>query len=153
MLTGAHSGDVITFQGIFHEVFDWNNQKDSRSPESYKVSPGDVLHQSVRYVAENNSYDMYIASERLGKSISWNYQLEKKQTVPESTAFIVVEHAPPGLPNLSCNKFPASNNITFTNIVIEVAGKVVPVRPSTWMTHPLRFFCSLEDTDGVHRPP
>eukprot|EP00729_Bicosta_minor_P023483 gene23483-3126_t len=68
---------------------------------------------------------MYIASERLGKSIRWNYQLEKEQTVPETTAFIVVEHAPPGLPNLSCSKFPASNNITFSNIVIEVAGKIV----------------------------
>lgn len=70
---------------------------------------------------------MYIASERLGKSIRWNYQLEKEQTVPETTAFIVVEHAPPGLPNLSCSKFPASNNITFSNIVIEVAGKIVYV--------------------------
>ena len=112
--------------GIFHEVFDWNNEKDSRSPEAYQVQPGDVLHQSVRYIAANNSYSMYIASEQLGKSISWSYALEKKQTVAETTAYIVVEHAPPGLPNLSCNKLPASNNITFSNIVIEVAGKAVP---------------------------
>ena len=60
-------------------MFDWNNQRDSRSPESYQVYPGDVLKQSVRYVKETNSYDMYIASKRSGKSISWNYKLEKAQ--------------------------------------------------------------------------
>lgn len=39
-------------------------------------------------------YDMFIASQQTGKSILWNYQLEAKQKVPETTAFIVVEHAP-----------------------------------------------------------
>jgi hypothetical protein len=86
--------------GIFHEVFDWNNQVDSRSAEHYRVYPGDVLTQSVVYKPEDNSYDMYIASKKTGKSILWNYKLEKEQNVPETTAFIVVEH---GLVVASCS--------------------------------------------------
>ena len=113
--------------GIFHEVFDWNNQRDSRSPQHYKVQPGDVLTQGVKYAAASNSYDMYIHSAATGKSISWNYKLEARQTVPETTAFIVVEHAPQ-----NCAEFPANGNITFTDITVEVAGK--PVKP-TWVPH------------------
>ena len=50
--------------GIFHEVFDWNNGRDYRSPEAYEVPAGDVLTQSVKYNAADNSYDMFIASQR-----------------------------------------------------------------------------------------
>jgi hypothetical protein len=108
--------------GIFHEVFDWNDGHDSRSPESYRVYPGDVLTQSVTYKPEDNSYDMYIASRRTGKSIAWNYALERKQAVPETTAFIVVEHKPQ-----RCAQFPPNGNVTFSGIYVEVEGK--PVRP------------------------
>ena len=31
------------FKDIFQEVFDWNDMHDSRSPEAYRVAPGDVL--------------------------------------------------------------------------------------------------------------
>ena len=110
--------------GIFHEVFDWNNGHDSRSPKSFRVYPGDVLTQSVQYVAATNSYDMFISASApkggLPKSIRWNYKLEKVQKAPESTAFIVVEHAP-----RTCNQFPSNGNITFTDIVIEVGNKLV----------------------------
>ena len=41
--------------GIFHEVFDWNNHRDSRSPQAYRVQPGDTLTQSVAYRASDNS--------------------------------------------------------------------------------------------------
>ena len=44
-----------------------------------------------------------------------------------STAFIVVEHAP-----RTCNEFPPNNNVTFTSIVVEVAGKVV--KSPKWVT-------------------
>ena len=98
--------------GIFHEVFDWNNGHDSRSPQAYEMQAGDVLTQSVVYVPANNSYSMFIASANTGKSISWNYALERKQgAVPESTAYIVVEHAPE-----DCAMFPSNGNITFVDI-------------------------------------
>jgi hypothetical protein len=47
------------------------------------VQPGDVLTQSVRYKSADNSYDMYIASAKSGKSVNWNYKLEARQGVPE----------------------------------------------------------------------
>ena len=97
------------------------NEHDSRSPQAYSVFAGDTLTQSVVYVPANNSYTMYIASARSGKSILWNYKLEAKQgDTPESTAYIVVEHQPE-----SCNMFPLNGNITFSSIVIEVEGETV----------------------------
>eukprot|EP00040_Diaphanoeca_grandis_P002756 m.22641 g.22641 ORF g.22641 m.22641 type:complete len:238 (-) comp13875_c0_seq1:412-1125(-) len=105
---------------IFHEVFDWNNEVDSRSPKSYQVFPGDTLTQSVAYRSEDNSYDMYIASKNTGESIAWNYKLEAAQKVAETTAFIVVEHAP-----FFCKEFPPNGNVTFTDIVVEVNYKRV----------------------------
>ena len=83
---------------------------DSRSPEAYRVAPGDTLTQSLRYVAATHSYDMFLASSS-GKTISWNYKLERKQRANESTAYIVVEHAPE-----DCAMFPSSGNITFVDI-------------------------------------
>ena len=97
------------------------NEHDSRSPQAYSVFAGDTLTQSVVYVPANNSYTMYIASARSGKSILWNYKLEAKQgDTPESTAYIVVEHQPE-----SCDMFPMNGNITFSSIVIEVEGETV----------------------------
>ena len=113
--------------GIFHEVFDWNDMHDSRSPEAYKVQPGDTLTQSVKYVASENAYDMYIASAKTGQSISWRYKLERRQRANESTAYIVVEHSP-----RRCDMFPPSNGITFSDIYIEVDGE--PVANPAWVT-------------------
>jgi len=112
------------------------NEHDSRSPEAYTVLPGDTLTQSVVYVPANNSYTMYIASARSGKSILWNYKLEPKQgDTPESTAYIVVEHQP-----ASCDMFPTNGNITFSSIVVEVEGEVV-TNP-TWVVQQERPACS-----------
>ena len=105
--------------GIFHEVFDWNNMHDSRSPEVYRVAPGDTLTQSIRYVPSTHSYDMYIASSN-GKAILWNYKLERVQRANESTAYIVVEHSP-----RKCAQFPPSGGITFSDIYVEVDYKAV----------------------------
>eukprot|EP00036_Acanthoecidae_sp_10tr_P011507 CAMPEP_0182927124 /NCGR_PEP_ID=MMETSP0105_2-20130417/13272_1 /TAXON_ID=81532 ORGANISM="Acanthoeca-like sp., Strain 10tr" /NCGR_SAMPLE_ID=MMETSP0105_2 /ASSEMBLY_ACC=CAM_ASM_000205 /LENGTH=232 /DNA_ID=CAMNT_0025065051 /DNA_START=24 /DNA_END=722 /DNA_ORIENTATION=+ len=103
--------------GIFLEVFDWTDERDTQSPESYAVPPGDTLRQSVQYVADTNSYDMYIHSKATGKSISMNYKLLPGQRVPETSAFIVVEHSP-----MNCAEFPANGNVTFTDISIAVNG-------------------------------
>ena len=112
------------------------NEHDSRSPEAYTVLPGDTLTQSVVYVPTNNSYTMYIASARSGKSIVWNYKLEPKQgDTPESTAYIVVEHQP-----TSCDMFPTNGNITFSSIVIEVEDKIV-TNP-TWVVQQERPACN-----------
>ena len=111
----AWSQSSLGSYSIFHEVYDWNNRRDYRSPETYDVPEGDILTQSVTYRAEDNSYDMYIASSMTGKSISWNYQLQTSQTVPESTAFVVVEHQPH-----SCDMFPASGGITFFDVTVDV---------------------------------
>ena len=110
--------------GIFQEVFDWNNMHDSRSPEAYRVAPGDTLTQSLRYEASTHSYDMYLASSS-GKQIAWNYKLERKQKANESTAYIVVEHAPQ-----SCSEFPPSGGITFSDIYVEVDNE--PVAAPAW---------------------
>ena len=58
-----------------------------------------------------------------GKSIAWNYALERKQAVPETTAFIVVEHKPQ-----RCAQFPPNGNVTFSGIYVEVEGKPVKVK-------------------------
>ena len=60
-----------------------------------------------------------------GKQISWNYKLERKQRANESTAYIVVEHAPQ-----SCSEYPPSGGITFSNIYVEVDYK--PVAQPAW---------------------
>lgn len=65
--------------------------------------PGDTLTQSVSYQAADNSYDMVITSKALGKSIRMNYALLSKQTADETTAFIVVEHAPEKCDQASCS--------------------------------------------------
>ena len=106
---------------IFHEVYDWNDGRDYRSPETYKVPSGDVLTQSVTYRAEDNSYDMYTASAATGQSITWNYQLQASQgSVPETRAFLVVEHSP-----RSCDMYPSSGFVTFAKLYVEVDGEEV----------------------------
>ena len=77
---------------------------------------------------------MYIGSKMTGKSISWNYKLEAAQKVPETTAFIVVEHTP-----MSCDMFPASDNVTFSNIYVEVEGK--PVASPKWVAAEMTAGC------------
>lgn len=120
--------------------------KDSRSPEAYKVPAGDVLTQSVRYVPEDNSYDMFIASAVTGQSISWNYALEARQgDVPETTAYIVVEHQP-----RKCAQFPASGFVQFSDMYVEV--EYLPVTPA-WVAMQESPACGSEavvlDTDLV----
>ena len=102
------------------------NENDHQSPESFAVEPGDILTQSLTCRAADRSYDMYIHSKNLGKSITMNYKLLAKQTAPESSAFVVVEHQPS-----NCNEFPASGNVTFSSISIEVNGK--PVTSPEWI--------------------
>jgi hypothetical protein len=41
--------------GVFHEVFDWSEGRDHQSPEHFAVKAGDVLTQSVKYKASDNS--------------------------------------------------------------------------------------------------
>jgi len=55
------------------------NENDHQSPESFAVEPGDVLTQALLYRAADRSYDMYIHSKNLGKSIKMNYKLLAKQ--------------------------------------------------------------------------
>ena len=35
--------------GIFHEVYDWNNQHDSRSPQAYEVEAGQSKNSQAIY--------------------------------------------------------------------------------------------------------
>ncbi len=76
---------------------------------------------------------MYIASSN-GKSISWNYKLERSQHANESTAYVVVEHAP-----RSCRQFPASGGITFSQIYVEVDYQ--PVAKPAWRVEQERPAC------------
>ena len=105
---------------MFNGVFDWTDGSWHTSPEKYTVQPGDLLTSSVVFNEADNSYTMVIASTQTGKSISTTYNIERRQTKPESTAYFVLEHQPS-----NCAAYPADGVATFMNVSLAVNGKVV----------------------------
>jgi hypothetical protein len=109
------------FYSIFNACFDWTDGSWHTSPETYTVEPGDIIDSSITYKNDgSNSYDMYIHSKNTGKSITTNYKLESGQTSEETVGYIVLEHQP-----LFCSAYPADGVCTFTDIKVEVEGKLV----------------------------
>jgi len=118
---------------IFHEVFDWNNQRDYQSSQ-FEVKQGDTITQGLSYKKSDNSYDFYLHSKDTGHTINWNYKLRSEQgNTPETVAYIVAEHQPS-----NCAQYPASGSITFSNIYIEVEGQAVTPE---WVAHQQRPAC------------
>merc|ERR1712232_47613 len=75
---------------------------------------------SLVYRPSDNSYDMFMTSANLGRTLTYNYKLESRQTSNEATAYFVLEHQPS-----SCSQLPSDGGIIFTDISIEVEGKKV----------------------------
>ena len=105
---------------IFDACFDWTDQSWHTSDDIFTVQPEDTLTSSIIYREEDNSYDMYIASENTGKSVSMNYKIQSEQHKNESQAYFVLEHQP-----THCAALPGSGVCTFSNIVLEVDGEIV----------------------------
>lgn len=105
---------------IFNGVFDWTDGSWHTSPEKYSVQPGDTISSSVTYNKAADSYTMRISSLQLGKTITTDYAIERRQSEPESSAVFVLEHQP-----LRCKAYPTSGTMSFENIYLEVDGKAV----------------------------
>ena len=121
ILAYGYQGNVYS---IFNGVFDWNDESWHTSPEVYTVQPGDKITSSVVYHAEDNSYDMIIASG--SQSITTNYQILAAQgEKTESVGYFVLEHQP-----LFCSAYPTDGECTFENITVEVDNK--PVVSPVW---------------------
>ena len=112
--------DTGSHYTIFNGVFDWTDGSWHTSPEKYTVSPGDKITSSVTYNKAANSYTMLISSSQLGKTISTDYAIEKRQTETESSAVFVLEHQP-----LRCKAYPVGGEMSFETIYVEVDGKAV----------------------------
>jgi len=118
---------------IFNGVFDWNDQSWHQSRQIV-VSPGDTITSSVIYDASGKRFVMWIASKESGKSVTTPYKEHAGQI--ESVAYFVLEHAPN-----SCKAYPPDGELTFTNIVMEVDGKVITPK---WEAKQQRPACSSE---------
>jgi len=117
ILAYGYTGSHYT---IFNGVFDWTDGSWHTSQEKYTVQPGDLITSSVVYNAAADSYTMRISSDELGKTISTDYAIEKRQTKVESAAVFVLEHQP-----RQCKAYPTSGEMTFKSIVVEVEGKLI----------------------------
>ena len=122
ILAYGYQGNHYT---IFNGVFDWTDGSWHTSEDKYTVQPGDKITSSVNYNKADNSYTMVITSAALGKSIVTTYAIQRRQTEPESSAVFVLEHQPE-----SCKAYPASGEMSFESIFIEVDGK--PVSSPSW---------------------
>lgn len=105
---------------MFHEIFDWTTGRDSASSH-FAVPAGDSVWAEVTYKAADNSYDMAMTSAKTGKSVSFNYKLQRRQHATESTAYFVLEHQP-----RECGQLPPNGIVTWSNISVEVNYATVP---------------------------
>lgn len=120
---GALVQPILKWYGewkIFHEIYDWTDGHGEQKGDHVTVQTGDKITSSVVYRASDNSYDMYMTSANLGRTLTYNYKLESRQSANEATAYIVLEHQPS-----SCSQLPRDGGITFTDISVEVEGKKV----------------------------
>jgi len=120
---GALIQPILKWYGewkIFHEIYDWTDGHGEQKGEHVTVQPGDHITSSLVYRASDNSYDMYMTSANLAQTLTYNYKIESKQQSNEATAYFVLEHQPS-----RCSQLPSDGSITFTDISIEVDGKLV----------------------------
>jgi len=99
---------------IFNGYYDWYNGNFWAS-ETGTVTPGQTITSSVWYDAPSDSYNMYIACNETGFSVTSN--IPANGLVFTDTYF-VVEHQPN-----SCGEYPANGLIVFQNIYIEINYK------------------------------
>jgi len=120
---------------IFNEYYQWSNGHDFQSAK-HTVRPGNTIYASVIYVPANDSYDMFVTSKSDGWSIGSNIGVEKGKTYVDG--YVVIEHQPS-----TCSQYPASGEITFTDIYIEIENK--PFVPM-WQAEKFRDACNCTPT-------
>jgi len=111
---------------IYHAIYDWNVGSYETTTKS-TVKPGDKIDASVIYREADNSYDMYLSANgkpAQGTSAKHNYKLKTRQKATESTAYFVLEGGTGGV-RRNCGELPKEGGITFTDIRVEVDGKLV----------------------------
>jgi hypothetical protein len=121
---------------IFNACFDWTDGSWTTSKETYDVKPGDTITSSVTFNPSANSYTMYIKSADTGKSITTDYKLKPGQSLPESTAYFVLEHQP-----RSCKAYPTDGELTFSGINLQAGGKTLSPQ---WVAKQERPACDSE---------
>jgi hypothetical protein len=105
---------------MFQEIFDWTDQRDKQTTP-IKVSAGDVISASVSCAGSAcQRYLMNMTNINNKQTSNYYYDLLPRQSSVESAAYFVLEHQP-----LSCRELPSNNNVTWTNILVEVDGKNV----------------------------
>lgn len=133
----THKGDGALIQPIldaqfgrnwvvYHAVYDWNIGH-YETTTKVPVKPGDKIDASVIYRESDNSYDMYHfvnGKAAAGTTGKHNYKLKTIQRATESTAYFVLEGGTGGI-SRHCNELPKQGGITFTDISVEVDGKLV----------------------------
>ena len=82
------------------------------------MKPGQTIKASVVYDENTNTYIMNIKCVESGWSVTSTKRIQGSQI--EATAYFVVEHQPN-----SCAAYPPDDSLTFTDIVLEVEGKIV----------------------------
>jgi len=102
---------------IFNGVFDWNDGSWYQS-DSSQVNPGQTIYASVLFASATNTYTMLIGCKETGWSVTSTKKVHQGQV--EAVAYFVVEHQPD-----TCSAYPASGEMTFTNIYMEVEGQAV----------------------------
>merc|ERR1711974_175877 len=105
-----------------------------------QVQPGDKLVATLTYRAEDRTYDMFMTSAKLGVSLSYKYKLNRVQKGTESWAVIVLEH------QTACDELPANGQMKFTDISLEVDGKLV--ESPVWVPKQENPACGAK-TEGV----
>jgi hypothetical protein len=111
---------------IYHAIYDWNTGH-YETTKKVPVKPGDKIDASVIYRESDNSYDMYLSANgkaAAGSTGKHNYKLKTQQRATESTAYFVLEGGTGGIKS-HCSELPKEGGITFTDISVEVDGKLV----------------------------
>jgi len=120
---------------IFNGYYQWDNSEWWFSDQG-NVNPGNTVYASVSYVASNDSYNMLIGCKETGWSVASNIAVETGKVYTD--AYFVMEHQPD-----DCGELPASGQITFTEINIELNGK--PVTPQ-WQAVTYQPMCNSAAT-------
>jgi len=89
------------FYSIFNGVYDWTDGSWHTSSQSITVQPGDKIVSSVTTSDGGSSYDMTIASQQQGKSITTKYNIEAaiRSRISGILCFGTPASNMPGLPN------------------------------------------------------
>jgi hypothetical protein len=128
-------GDMGADYTLFNGYFYWPDQSWWQS-SSIDVSPGDAVSGGVELLA-NHSYNMWVQADSTGQRITSNIAISGDRIY--TNVFFVLEHQPE-----LCAAYPSNNEVVFTDIVVERAGKVVA--DPKWIPATFKPACSSNTT-------